>query len=560
MRKRSCSALRAIARGSAAIATAFASLGAPPGHAGPELIRVGAGPACDFATLQEAIDSVPTNSSDMTIQIANDQSYADQALTIEDRSIDIFGGYVDCEGTDDVTRTVIGGMAGAGPVLRVSETLGQRYVFLHRMELTGGDGGLAVEGAVFVYLSNLRIHGNAATLGGGVYVDGGDSGLAVLDIDLSTRIGADGPNTAVDGAGVYCRNGGVRLRRATVSHNVASGNGGGFYLDGCTLDSIGVQPADDGNHIDYNEAAAGGAIYATNDSDIGLGFESGRTDFLGNQAATNGGAFHLTGAGTVASLRASRLEANVAGQRGGVVYTADSTFIMERGHTEPALCPQFPCSALISNRAGIEGTVAFARADGRVDIRETVVTQGDVPSAGPVCVVNGSGSFLLLNNVLMYGMSGEGVRLDDGGNAQVLLSTFAGNDFSADFHLGSNVPSLFVGSSIIWDAPAALVAAEGAASLNGACNHVHDPNFPGETGDPGFVDPASDNYRLRASSLNVDACELEGSSLGVDGLFPLIIDVAGTFRPVDLAPMNGPGPYDRGAFELTDAIFADGFD
>ena len=205
------------------------------------------------------------------------------------------------------------------------------------------------------------------------------------------------------------------MRRATVSYNVASGNGGGFYLDACSLEAYGTQPDADGNHLDYNEAHAGGAIFANHASGIRLGSNigSGRTDFLGNYAATTGGAFHLIGEDTVAVMTASRFESNAAGQRGGSLYVADQAlFRMERGHTEPLLCPEFPCSALISSRAGIEGSVAIARANARIEIHESVIADDGTGPAVPAIVAVGSDTLLLANNILMHGMSGEGIVLE----------------------------------------------------------------------------------------------------------------------------------------------------
>jgi hypothetical protein len=77
----------------------------------------------------------------------------------------------------------------------------------------------------------------------------------------------------------------------------------------------------------------------------------------------------------------------------------------------------------------------------------------------------------------------------------------------------------------------------------------------GVTTDPGFVDAAHGDFRLRTDSPNVDACT---DTAAVSGTGETHVDVAGHPRPQ--SPMGSPTPFDRGAHELADLIFADGFD
>jgi hypothetical protein len=547
----------------AAIIMVFAqtSRAGPPGE-----IWVGAGPTCDFATLQEAFDSMPTDGTQTLVRVADDQPYVDQALAIEDHTFHLIGGFADCEGTEYNGRTVIAGN-GLDPVVRIANSAGTYYARFTRVDITGGNGtqggGLSIGAHAYVSMTNTRIYGNSAVSGGGISIDGTEA-PSTLDIGIGSRIGSiDAPNTATDGAGVYCVGGSVRLSRSTVSYNIASGNGGGFYLDGCSLEAYGAQPGADGNHLDYNEADAGGAIFAHHASEIRLGTNSGRTDFLGNYAATTGGAFHLIGEDTLAVMTASRFESNAAGERGGSLYVADDAlFRMERGHTEPLLCPEFPCSALLSSRAGIEGSVAIARANARLEIHESVIADDGTGPAVPAIVAVGSDTLLLANNILMHGMSGEGVVLGDGAMGVVQFATFTDNAFSSDLRLGAGTTTLYVQYSIFWDAPASvLVGGASGVNVSDYCNNVHENgSLPGVTDDPRFVDAAAQNYRLRGDSPDVDACAYLKTSQGIDGTFLLILDVDGGFRPIDLYPSNGDGPYDRGAHELQDPVFANGFE
>ena len=74
------------------------------------------------------------------------------------------------------------------------------------------------------------------------------------------------------------------------------------------------------------------------------------------------------------------------------------------------------------------------------------------------------------------------------------------------------------------------------------------------TDDPAFVDPDNGDFRLRADSPNVDACA-DVAALGQGAIH---VDIGGTVRPIALG--NPVTPFDRGAHELRDIIFADGFD
>jgi hypothetical protein len=235
---------------------------------------------------------------------------------------------------------------------------------------------------------------------------------------------------------------------------------------------------------------------------------------------------------------------------------------MERGYTEPLLCPEFPCSALLSSRGGIEGSVAIARANARLEIHESVIADDGTGPAVPAIVAVGSDTLLLANNILMHGMAGEGIVLGDGARGVVQFATFTDNAFSSDLRLGAGTTTLYVQYSVFWDAPATvLVGGASGVNVSDYCNNVHEnDSLPGVTDDPRFVDAAAQNYRLRGDSPDVDASAYLKSSQGIDGTFLLILDVDGGFRPIDLYPANGDGSYDRGAHELQDPVFANGFE
>src|SRR5690606_1144034 len=90
-------------------------------------------------------------------------------------------------------------------------------------------------------------------------------------------------------------------------------------------------------------------------------------------------------------------------------------------------------------------------------------------------------------------------------------------------------------------------------TVSSVCMNAHEAeSIDAVVHEPGFVDAEAGDYRLPAGSPNIDACG--------DPLTGPAPDLLGRARPVDLAPDAGEGDFDRGAWELPDRIFADGFE
>jgi hypothetical protein len=223
-------------------------------------------------------------------------------------------------------------------------------------------------------------------------------------------------------------------------------------------------------------------------------------------------------------------------------------------------CPDYPCATLLDTVAGSDGAAAYVRGGSWLRIAGTVAGGGASDVDTHVFVATGAGTLLTLGNTLVQGAGGRGLLTTIGAAASANYSTFAGNTFDVDFELGPATPTLYLVGTIISDAPATIVTrADGSATVTPYCNTVHEnASVPGDIVDPGFVDAASGNYRLRGDSTSIDQCNLLFRA--PDGGEDEDVDPDGNARPIDLAVPNVDGPYDRGAFELTDRIFADGFD
>lgn len=520
-------------------------------------IWVGSGSQCDTSSLTSAISGASLDAGDTTyIYVADDQTYGGQPLSLIDRNIVLTGGFAHCNDPSPVEHTQIVAPHGQRAML-ISSNAGTRRVTLGNLILQGGvssgnGGGASIAGQLDVTFSNVWVRDDSATLGGGIYISGSDSEPATLRLVDGTRIGysADHYNTASEGGGVYCANALVSVEGAMIVYNTASGNGGGLYLDNCGVYSGGT--FSDANGISNNRATNnGGGIYAVDGSVIQFGLSGGHTDIALNSADGSGGGLDVYGAGTHATLVATRVISNSAGLHGGGVFVGHAGQVdLDRGDFD-LVCTVSRCAALISNVAA-QGMAVYAYSGAMVNLaRSEIVGPLNVVSGAAVIYASGTNTHIGLAGVLMDRLPGAaGLLLNDSAMADVSNLTVSGTSFDYDFQLASADTRLGIVDSIVWDAPA--VAISGSGTVFSLDNDSHDPaTLPGANVDPGFVDAANFDYHLRGDSANVDAYAVNPDTPDTD--------IDGNPRPYDLFADHG-GPYDRGAYELGDAIFADGFE
>ncbi len=525
-------------------------------------IWVGAGGgACQTTSLATAIASASTSGVDRTIiRLVDNQTYDGLNLSVLNRYVEILGGFDAC-GSTTVTgaRTTIRGAPNGGSVFLIATAANFRSIVLRDLNIRegsggadGSGGGIQIGGNLSVFLDNTRVFDNDATLGGGISIVGGAARPRLyLNEGSSVGFGAGLGNTASTGAGIYCEHGLIAMNGGAVVFNTATGNGGGLYLEDCELSSSGTSDVE--NSIQQNNAENGAGIFALGGSMVNLGVSGGRTMIASNDAEEFGGGIFLDGTDTRISLAASWLSNNTAGLFGGAVFAANGAlFSLERGSI-PGNCSFFPCSALLSNRAGTSGSSAFAFLGGTVRLSGVEVRHSGTPTVGATLHALGAGSTLDLRDILVRQMTGEGILLDSGAQGYLAGSTFAGNTFSSNIRLANADNALDVQDSIFWDAPAVVLSGAENGMVTGINNNAHDNTaLPDSVAvDPGFVDATAGNYRLRGNSPNIDTRTPPPSTFNED--------IEGNPRRFDLNPDNG-GLQDRGAFELGDAIFRNGFD
>ncbi len=176
-----------------------------------------------------------------------------------------------------------------------------------------------------------------------------------------------------------------------------------------------------------------------------------------------------------------------------------------------------------------------------------------------------------IGNSLIHGNdSGLGgiVQIDGGGSHFGFNgSTIAGNSTGSPLirvSASDGSTQLTFINGIIWQPGTTVVSAIAGDSVTGTCMNAHENSSVNAlTHDPAFANPAAGNYSLHVSSPNIDTCTDSFAGTGRD--------ILGRFRPIDMGLGNhaaepnsrgvvNPDSMDRGAYEISDRIFADGFD
>ena len=175
-------------------------------------------------------------------------------------------------------------------------------------------GGIYLLNQVDLKLKNITVSGNTAkNVGGGIF---GQDGTKLHADNLTVS-----NNTAASGGGVYLWNTGnsiilAELLNSFIDHNTVSGSGGGIFAYN------GVQINANNTSISNNKSKSGGAIWM-NASDAEL---TGNT-ITHNTATGNGGGIYGEQRSTI-GLRTGALYNNHAGTAGDDIYLNNTTLIL----------------------------------------------------------------------------------------------------------------------------------------------------------------------------------------------------------------------------------------
>jgi hypothetical protein len=218
--------------------------------------------------------------------------------------------------------------------------------------------------------------------------------------------------------------------------------------------------------------------------------------------------------------------------------------------------PPVACSLVRGNHAdGFNGN-AFHLNGATLELRHTQLSgNGD---GGRSLILASNVSELLLESSLVVGNDSGGsdlIRLVSGNFFVLRASTVTDNTSGPVLRSFTTTGDNYIDflASIVWQPGSRVYWPDVADILVSDCLNAHDAaDLPAATHDPGFIDAVAGDYRLRGDSANVDAC--------ADPFGAPAVDLFGTARPFGLDHVAGPGPADRGALELGDALFEHDFE
>jgi hypothetical protein len=498
----------------------------------------------------------------------------------------VYGGFAGSEVTfltrDPALRvTVLDGHDPTGPSRVYHVVTAASGARLDGFTITGGaasttgvnsrGGGLLAVSATFEVTRCILADNTAAAEGGGLHVDAASS---VTLSDCTFR-----SNGAVDGAGLHVA-GAITVTDATFEDNAATGMGGGFS---CVASCDVLRASFTGNR-----AASGGGMYSQcahaatitvadssfegNVADHGAGLSGlcheGALDLAGSRFRANlagegtGGGAYLSG--PHATVRGCHFEENQANSGGGlrldglaptvmgctfegndarmggglssigpsVKEVTDSLFI---GNTAERGAGAWVMDSIDLIRCRFVQNVSSDRGGG-VFLIDSVTSNLESCLLADNTAVDGGGLYLersfvsLVNSTIANNVasgSGGGLFLDGGE--------------SSPYHAELDGVSL-----VIWSNTAptgAGVALLGTTSVD-LTDSLVQGGYPGVGNldvDPGFVDAVHGDYHLSAGSPCIDT--------GDDGACP-VLDLDGAIR-VDVPGVGTPGGFcDLGAYEL----------
>jgi predicted outer membrane repeat protein len=451
----------------------------------------------------------------------------------EGGAIYLDAGTLDVDGWYDFRWNLAEGSGGAVAVMGTADadfdtTTGTSYLAVNTA--LGDGGALYVDNSdtVSLYADSgyqLRMNSNNALGdGGAAYADGGAFFEVLGDVQATSNI-------AGSWGGVYYLSGGSTVwlmgtnsARPTLWVNQADSGGAIYALSSPRVECDG---ADFGGSVNGNRArdGEGGAIFL-----ITSDFIADNCIFQNNQATSNGGAIAAYKSSSVtidtdfaplSALSGLNEATNSSLTAGGPPITV----------CDPATgeCSSFRYNTADSdsNASGYGG--AIFTEESSMNVSYTYLHHNSAVKGGAIYQAGDSSVGQVTNSLLHHNVAtradGAGIHPSDGTftlNQVTLADNVGGMGFSGDPAATNQVHN-----SIAWGNSGGGFAGVFTGSI---CNIDQSGNV-GIIADPLFVNPTSENYRLRSGSPAIDAC--------ARGLSP---DLDAKIRPFGLA-------YDMGAFE-----------
>ncbi|WP_395374162.1 hypothetical protein [Marinicella sp. W31] len=570
-------------------------LAAPVVFAGNlDVVSVGPGVGCDYATIQEGID----NSNEISLHVTNTQIFRENLELSGLSDLNIVGGFDNCSDAESGVAGVNGYTIISGDLdddgvgeAAVMQIEGEGNISLRNFQIVEGleefspfghnGGGLSLlnyEGGL--NLDSMYIANNQGHVGGGISINGGD-----VELEINDNVLIVGNLATQNGGGIWCRGSNEIIFKdnaieSGVAVNTSQVDGGGVYLmSDCSLSmSQGrFQPLDgDFRGIAKNKANRhGGGVYMASGAQLALvGNNNSVVNVSDNiadddaQDGGDGGGIYATGENTLISASNVYIGNNTAVLGGGVRLGEAAVLFMAR--TSKQCWNQKHCNLFSFNVAGAAGAIYAENESGflvtgavfednRAQIATTVFVNSESIGVLGSSVVshNGRGGINGFADLALMGA-------DDGSILRLGFNTITDNDvFTSVISAGSTQPvELQLVGNIIHndenDIPVATLADNTVATSN--CMILHELNSLNGTDltseDPLFVNPELRDYHLQEDSPAIDRCSTDDSG----NLTDMDHEAYGWDDP--FATGEAPMTADIGADEtyISDVIFKNSFE
>ena len=304
-------------------------------------------------------------------------------------------------------------------------------VDIEGVTITGGDAAGGNGGGIFnrefLTLTSSTVSGNTASLGSGIYNNGGT--LNLINSTISNNI------EALAGGGIYSDYGVLNLTNSTVNNNSATFSAGGILI-GANGTATLTNSTISGNSTDF----IAGGIYNG-------GFTTIINSTIGtisnyNTAGGNGGGIY-NNSGTV-FLTDSHVEQNTAGGDGGGIYSNGGTLTLNDStitgnvasddgggiHSNDGTANIID-STISDNLAGNDGGGIYD-SDGIATITNSTISGNTATANGggffkTSSFVNGPNPATLINSTISGNIANNGGGLFNGGTAILNNSTLSDN-------------------------------------------------------------------------------------------------------------------------------------